>query len=153
MYHLPEKWGRSASLQFLLLGSSIGWKHDVQNRKQDHVHHCLSIRSSNMSLDITFSSFICTWNWEIKIWNFFPLLPMKVFYTETAAPWSFRRFFDGRYKAIHMVSTITIVAEQKLVVVFTCATKCASFAFNALPGILPYRNNHVVSKLQTCWMT
>ncbi len=47
-----------------------------------------------------------------------------------------------------MVAAITIVAEQKLVVVFARTTKRAGLAFNALPGVFSHGNNHIVRELK-----
>ena len=54
MYHLPEKWGWSASIQLLLLGPNIGRQYYLQNRKQNHVHHSVRFWFGYLNLFVLF---------------------------------------------------------------------------------------------------
>ena len=51
-----------------------------------------------------------------------------------------------------MVSAVTIVTEEKLVVVLRGATEGASLALDALPGVLLHADLHVVRELQAGWV-
>ena len=48
-----------------------------------------------------------------------------------------------------MISSVTVVAEEKLVVVLRGAAEGAGLALNTLPGVLAYANHHVLGELKT----
>ena len=52
-----------------------------------------------------------------------------------------------------MISSVTIVAEQKLVVILAGATQCAGLTLDTLPGILLDTDQHVVGELETGGVT
>ena len=56
-------------------------------------------------------------------------------------------------KAVHMIAAITIVTEEKLVIVLGGAAKGARFALNALPGVFLHADLHVLRELETGWVT
>jgi len=67
-------------------------------------------------------------------------------------PISLRGRLEWRPQAIEMKSSITIVAEEQLIVIFACATNRTGLALDALPTMPFCRSNHVRSELQTAWM-
>ena len=78
---------------------------------------------------------------------------MEALDAELAAPAALWGLFDGRDQAVHVVPPVAIVTEEELVVVLAGAAQGAAFAFNALPGILSHRDDHVVGELQTSRMS
>ena len=52
-----------------------------------------------------------------------------------------------------MVAAVAIVTEKELVVVFGGAAKGARFALNALPGVFPDADQHVVGELEAGGVT
>ena len=55
--------------------------------------------------------------------------------TEDADPHPFRGVVHGGQQAVHVVSSITIITEQQLIIVICPATKNAFFTFHALPPV------------------
>ena len=47
-----------------------------------------------------------------------------------------------------MIASVAIVTEQQLVVVLTGPTQGAGLALDALPGVLPDTDQHVVRELE-----
>ena len=47
-----------------------------------------------------------------------------------------------------MVTPVTVVAEQQLVVVLRGAAQGAGLTLNTLPGVLPDTHHHVLGELQ-----
>lgn len=68
--------------------------------------------------------------------------------TQVATPASFWRVCHGRAEAVHVVSSVTVITEQKLVVVLRCATNIAALALNALPAVSLHSCHHHGSELQ-----
>ena len=62
-------------------------------------------------------------------------------------------YLHRRNQAVHMVSSVTVVTKQKLVVILGCSTQCASLALDALPGVLLHTHQHVGGELQAGWMS
>ena len=52
-----------------------------------------------------------------------------------------------------MVASVAVVTEQQLVVVLAGAAERAGLALDALPGVLPDADQHVLSELQTGGVT
>jgi len=75
------------------------------------------------------------------------LFLVELLYAQMATPTSFRWFLQRRIQAVHVVATVTIVAEQQLVVIVGGSTQSATFTFNALPAILFNGNHHVLGEL------
>ena len=72
---------------------------------------------------------------------------------KSAAPRSFRRLFDGRLQAVHVVAPVAVVAEEELVVVLGGAAERAALALDALPRVLPHGDQHVVGELKASRVT
>ena len=47
-----------------------------------------------------------------------------------------------------MVSSVAVVTEQQLVVILAGSTQGAGLALDALPGVLPHADQHVVRELE-----
>ena len=47
-----------------------------------------------------------------------------------------------------MVSSVTVVTEQQLVVILAGSTQGAGLALDALPGVLPHADQHVLRELE-----
>jgi len=60
---------------------------------------------------------------------------------------TFRRGLDGRLEAVHVVATITVVAEEQLVVILRGATDMAGLALDALPTICVHNGRQGIRKL------
>lgn len=71
------------------------------------------------------------------------------FASPIALGWSVQRWS----KAVHMVPSIAIVAEEQLVVVVGSSADSAALALDALPSVLSYGDDHVVGELEAGWMT
>ena len=69
--------------------------------------------------------------------------------TNITTPRSLWRFFQWRHQTIHVISTVAIIAKQKLIVIFAGTTKSTSFAFYTLPSIFFHWDAHVIGKLET----
>ena len=78
---------------------------------------------------------------------------MKSLCADFARPWSLWRLFEWGNKTIHVIATITIVAEQKLVVILRRPAQSAALALDALPRILLHGNQHVWRELEAGWVT
>ena len=52
-----------------------------------------------------------------------------------------------------MVASVAVVTEQQLVVILTRPAQGAGLALDALPGVLPDADQHVLSELETGGMT
>lgn len=81
------------------------------------------------------------------------LLSVECFHTNGAAPGSFWSNLHRRYKAVHVVSSVAVVAEEKLVVVLGGAAQRARLALDALPGVLAHAHHHVLGELQARWVS
>lgn len=73
--------------------------------------------------------------------------------TQMTTPTSFRRFRHRRREAVHVVTSITVITEQQLVIIFWCSTHVTALAFNALPSIGFHSSHHHWSELQTRGVT
>ena len=106
--------------------------------------------------------------WEISS----SLLLVESLHTNRAAPWAlwcnlrifnsrWNTYFNGnieadlhgRYQAVHVVPSVTVITEQQLVVILAGATQRAGLALDALPGVLLHADHHVGRELQTSWVT
>ena len=52
-----------------------------------------------------------------------------------------------------MVASVAVVTEQQLVVVLTGAAQGAGLTLDALPGVLPHTEQHVLCELQAGGVT
>ena len=59
----------------------------------------------------------------------------------------------GRDEAVHVVASVAVVTEQQLVVVLAGAAERAGLALDALPGVLPHTEQHVLCELQAGGVT
>ena len=74
-------------------------------------------------------------------------------HTYLAAPGALGGDLHRRVQAVHVVSPVTVVTEQQLVIILRGAAQAAGLTLDALPGILPHADLHVGRKLQTARMT
>lgn len=65
------------------------------------------------------------------------------------APATLRRYRQRRCQTIHVIATITVVAEQQLIVIVRGAANRTVLAFDALPSVSAHRDDHVRCELQT----
>ena len=59
----------------------------------------------------------------------------------------------GRDEAVHVVASVAVVTEEQLVVVLAGAAERAGLALDALPGVLPHTEQHVLCELQAGGVT
>jgi len=78
---------------------------------------------------------------------------VETFYTDRTAPGSLGSDLHRRDQTVHVVPSVTVVAEQQLVVVLTGAAERAGLALNALPGIFLDTDQHVLSELKAGGVT
>lgn len=64
------------------------------------------------------------------------------------APTPLWRFVHGRIEAVHMIASITVVTEQKLIVIFRGAAHVTTLALDALPAVRLHGRHHYRSELQ-----
>lgn len=76
------------------------------------------------------------------------LFLVEGFHADGATPVTLGGLLHGRHKAVHVVTSVAIVAEQQLVVILGGPTQCAGLALDALPGVLLHTDLHVVSELE-----
>ena len=57
-------------------------------------------------------------------------------------------YLHRRHQTVHVVASVTVVTEQQLVVVLTRPAEGAGLALDALPGVLPDTDQHVVRELE-----
>ena len=62
-------------------------------------------------------------------------------------------YLHWRHKAIHVVASVAVVAEQQLIIVLAGATQCAGLALDALPGVLLHTDQHVLGELEAAGVT
>lgn len=79
-------------------------------------------------------------------------LLVESLHADGATPGSFWCNLHGRYQAVHVIPSVTIITEEQLVIILTGATQGAGLALDALPGILLHANHHVVRELQASWV-
>jgi hypothetical protein len=77
------------------------------------------------------------------------LFPVESFYTDGTAPGSLWCNLHRRHQAVHVVTSVAVVTEQKLVVVLAGPAQGAGLALDALPGVLLDTDQHVLSELET----
>lgn len=75
------------------------------------------------------------------------LVLVKFLHTEFATPRTFGWCYQWRRETIHMIPTITIIAEKQLVIVVGGATNRTIFTFNTLPAVAFHGYYHVWGKL------
>ena len=78
---------------------------------------------------------------------------MESFHTDLAAPRSLRSDLHGWDQAVHVVASVAVVTEEQLVVVLAGAAERAGLALDALPGVLPHTEQHVLCELQAGGVT
>jgi len=78
---------------------------------------------------------------------------VKSLYADGAAPGALRRHLHGRDEAVHVVAHVAVVTEEQLVVVLAGAAERAGLALDALPGVLPHTEQHVLCELQAGGVT
>lgn len=76
------------------------------------------------------------------------ILAVKLLIANRTAPTALWRYSQRRPQTVHVISSVTIVAEQQLIIVVRCAANRTIFALYALPPIATHRNNHVWGELQ-----
>ena len=74
---------------------------------------------------------------------------MESLHTDLAAPGALRSNLHRRHQAVHVVTSVAVVTEQKLVVVLAGPAQGAGLALDALPGVLLDTDQHVLSELET----
>ena len=57
-------------------------------------------------------------------------------------------YLHGRHQTVHVVTSVAVVTEQQLVVVLAGPAQGAGLALDALPGVLPHADQHVVRELE-----
>ena len=62
---------------------------------------------------------------------------------------TFRWFFEWRFEAVHVVTTVAVVAEQQLVVVLRGPTEVTRLALDALPSVRPHDQRQRLRELHT----
>ena len=62
-------------------------------------------------------------------------------------------YLHGGHQTVHVVSSVTVVTEQQLVVILAGSTQGAGLALDALPGVLPHADQHVVRELEAGWVS
>ena len=78
---------------------------------------------------------------------------MEGFNADGAAPGALGRHLHGRDEAVHVVASVAVVTEEQLVVVLAGAAERAGLALDALPGVLPHTEQHVLCELQAGGVT
>ena len=74
-------------------------------------------------------------------------------HTYFAAPGALRGDLHGRVEAVHVISAVTVVAKQELVIILGGAAQAAGLTLDTLPVVLPHTHTHVGGELQTAGMT
>lgn len=64
------------------------------------------------------------------------------------APASLWRFRHGGVETVHVIASIAVIAEQKLIIILRCAAHVAAFALYALPAVRLDGGHHYGSELQ-----
>lgn len=59
----------------------------------------------------------------------------------------FVSYLHGRNETVHVVASVAVVAEQQLVVILGSAAEGAGLALDALPGVVPHADHHVLGEL------
>ena len=77
---------------------------------------------------------------------------MECVHTYFAAPGALGGHLHGRVEAVHVVTPVTVVTEQQLVVILRGPAQAAGLTLDALPGVFPHTDLHVGRELQTCRM-
>ena len=77
---------------------------------------------------------------------------MESLHTDLTAPGALRSDLHRRHQTVHVITSVAVVTEQKLVVVLTGPAQGAGLALDALPGVLLHADQHVSRELQTCGM-
>ena len=78
---------------------------------------------------------------------------MESLHTDLTAPGALRSHLHGRNQTVHVVASVAVVTEQQLVVVLAGAAERAGLALDALPGVLPHTEQHVLCELQAGGVT
>ena len=73
---------------------------------------------------------------------------MESLHTDLTAPGALRSDLHRRHQAVHVVASVAVVTEQKLVVVLAGPAQGAGLALDALPGALPHADQHVLRELE-----
>ena len=59
----------------------------------------------------------------------------------------FVSYLHGGNETVHVVASVAVVAEQQLVVILGSAAEGAGLALDALPGVVPHADHHVLGEL------
>ena len=78
---------------------------------------------------------------------------MECVHTYLAAPGALGGHLHGRVEAVHVVTPVTVVTEQQLIVILRGAAQTAGLTLDALPGVFPHTDLHVGRELQTARVT
>ena len=78
---------------------------------------------------------------------------MECLHTDLTAPGALRSDLHRRHQTVHVVAPVTVVTEQQLVVVLARPAEGAGLALDALPGVLPDTDQHVVRELEAGGMS
>ena len=78
---------------------------------------------------------------------------MECLHADLTAPGTLRGHLHRRHQAVHVVASVAVVTEQKLVVVLARPAQGAGLALDALPGVLPHADQHVVRELEAGWVS
>ena len=62
-------------------------------------------------------------------------------------------YLHGRHQTVHVVSSVAIVAKEQFIIILRGAAQGAGFALDALPGVLPHADQHVVGELEAGGVT
>ena len=73
--------------------------------------------------------------------------------TDLTAPGALRSDLHRRHQTVHVITSVAVVTEQQLVVVLAGAAERAGLALDALPGVLPHTEQHVLCELQAGGVT
>lgn len=68
--------------------------------------------------------------------------------TQRARVLILRQAFHFRSETVRMVTAITIIAKQQLVIILRCSTNCATLTFDALPSIAANNNRDVIIEVK-----
>ena len=81
---------------------------------------------------------------------------MECLHADLTAPGTLRSHLHRRHQTVHVVSPVAVVTEQQLVVILAGPAEGAGLALDALPGVLPDTDQHVLSELEAggmAWQT
>lgn len=68
------------------------------------------------------------------------------------APAPLWRFRHGWVETVHVIASITVITEEKLIVILGGAAHVTALALYALPAVRLYSSHHYGSELQAGWV-